>query len=641
MITSDIYSDGTKILDENRKGIYMEKKNETRKIQRSYTLRERFDYWFDNRVSKGSLGFIHFLIVACVVCAVLIAGLIILFGFNEEGEVASVFWDSFATVINAWMPSFEDGSPGYLVMMSIIAILGVLFTSVLIGIVTSAIEEKIDNLKRGNSLVLETDHIVLLGFTPGECTLLNQLILASDGKPGCIVVAEDLEREEMEQSILENLDVPKNFRIVCRTVDITDPASIEKCSVETCRTVIVNPTDDLKTIKAVLAVSALLEEKGVPEIRVNAIVSRNEYRFPPSLVETNNITTLQSNDILAKLIAHSCTQNGLSKTFRELFNFEGSEFFLVSMAGIEGKTFEELMVRMDNATPIGIMREGTISLNPPGECLLLESDKILIFAENPDTAKLLSSQETTLFDQELNIVDDETETDTVIFGHNETLPVILHELPENISHVHLVGQQTSEEEREELENVAAERNLELKYITENIQSETALLKIAKIAEHIVILNNHDLDSDEADMETIFLLLNLRDIRKRYNLSFNITVEMQSERNQKLVGSGDNTDFLVSSSMSSLFLAQLAESPELIGAFREILSNKGNEVYLKNAGLLNLTGKHTIRELRQILLKQRYILLGYLDSQKNSSFNLPLQEELDLISTDSLIVLGEN
>ena len=99
------------------------------------------------------------------------------------------------------MPSFEDGSPGYLILMSITAIAGLLFTSVLIGIITSAIEEKIDNLKRGNSFVLEKDHIVVLGFYPGEYTLINQLILAAGDEPACIVIAEDMEREEMEQNI--------------------------------------------------------------------------------------------------------------------------------------------------------------------------------------------------------------------------------------------------------------------------------------------------------------------------------------------------------------------------------------------------------------------------------------------------------
>ena len=224
--------------------------------QKKFTFKQRFNYWFDNRMSKGSLGLIRVLIAVSVVLAITMAGLIILFGFNEDGEVASVFWDSIATVINAWMPSYEDGSIGYLIIMSITAIAGVLFTSVLIGIITSAIEEKIDNLKRGNSFVLEKDHIVVLGFNPGEYTLLNQLILAAGDDPACIVIAEDMEREEIEQNIAENLDIPKNVRIVCRTVDITDPASIEKCSVETCKTVIVTPTDDLKTIKAILPVIA-------------------------------------------------------------------------------------------------------------------------------------------------------------------------------------------------------------------------------------------------------------------------------------------------------------------------------------------------------------------------------------------------
>ena len=605
-----------------------------------FTLKNRFRYWFDNRMTKGSLGFIRVLIAASVMLAVIIAGLIILFGFSEEGETASVFWDSIATVINAWMPSFEDGSPGYLVLMSVVAIAGVLFTSVLIGIITSAIEEKIDNLKRGNSLVLEKDHIVILGFYPGEYTLLRQLILAAAEKPACVVIAENMDREEMEQNIADNLDVPKNFRIVCRTADITDPASLEKCSVETCKTIIVSPTEDMRTIKAVLAVSALLDEKGVPEISVNAIISKNEYRFPPSIAEANNISTLQTNSILAKMIAHSCTQTGLSETFREVFNFEGSEFYLVNLSGIDGLSFDELMVRTDEATPVGIYRDGKIIINPDPEGILQATDRILVFSEESDSAKLVEAPVENAENIRVRMVNAEDSTDTVIIGHNETLPIILHELSENVTHVYLVGQETTRQEQEILEEVASRRNLTLNYYQGNPHSEKVLLDLAKMAGHIVILNDHDRDVEEADMEAIFMLMNLRDIRKRFNLSFNITVEMQREHNQKLVGRGDHTDFLVSSSMSSLFLAQLAESPELIAVFKEILSNEGNELYLKNVGMLQLSGTYSISSLRHTMLEEGYILLGYLDSEKNSHFNLPLNERITLSDVDELIVLGE-
>ena len=139
---------------------------------------------------------------------------------------------------------------------------------------------------------------------------------------------------------------------------------------------------------------------------------------------------------------------------------------------------------------------------------------------------------------------------------------------------------------------------------------------------------------------LFFLLNLRDIRERYGLRFNISVEMQKERNQKLAGRGDHTDFLVSSSMSSLILAQLAENPELIDVFREILSNEGNELYLKNAGQMRLEGAHTVRELRRLLLQHGYILLGDLDSDKHSRFNRSLDEIITLNEEDCLIVLGE-
>ena len=93
--------------------------------KQGHTLKERFNYWFDNRVSKGgSLGFIRVLIIASILMAVIIAMLIIAFGFQEDGEPAGVFWDSIATLLNAYVPSFGDGSLGYIILMAVSAIAG-------------------------------------------------------------------------------------------------------------------------------------------------------------------------------------------------------------------------------------------------------------------------------------------------------------------------------------------------------------------------------------------------------------------------------------------------------------------------------------------------------------------------------------
>jgi len=613
-------------------------KKDSRTDRKKFSLKERFQYWFDNHMTRGSLGLIRVLIIASVLLAVLMGLVIIICGFSDEGEGGAVIWDSIATVINAWMPSFEDGSPGYLVVMSVTAIAGVLFTSVLIGIITSAIEEKIDSLKRGNSQVLEQDHTVVLGFHPGEYSLLQQLILAAADEEACVVVAEDMDRQEMEDDIFENLDVPKNVRFVCRTADITDPASLEKCSLETCRAVIVSPTDDITTVKAVLAASSLLEEKGVPEIGVSAIVTGDEFRFPPSLARANNISALQTDTVLAKMIAHSCTQTGLSQTFREIFNFEGSEFYLTGIAGTAGLSFEEMAVRLAGAVPVGISRGGKIRIAPPADFMLQEGDKILVFAEQEHSARLETSAPPAGGVPAVNA--EEAPTDAVIIGRNEMLPLVLQELPENVTRVILAVPESGEEDTEKLKEAAAARGLQAEFCFDDPREEDVLLGLARSAGHIVILNDHEKDPEAADMEAAFLLLALRDIRDRFGLSFNITVEMQRERNQKLVGRGDQTDFLVSSSMSSLIVAQLAENPEMIDVFREILSNEGNEIFLKNAGLLGLAGTYTVRDLRRIMLRQGYVLMGLLDAERQSFFDLPLDKELALGDGDCLIVLGE-
>ena len=605
---------------------------------RAASWKERFSYWFDNRIARGSLGLIRFLIVVSIVLAVVIAGLIILFGFHEDEPAAAVFWDSIATLLNAWMPYSGDGSLGYIILMAVCAIAGVLFTSVLIGIITSAIEEKIIEMRRGNSQVLESGHTVILGFYPGEYTLLRQLVLAAAGKDACVVVADDMEREEMEQSIEENVECPRNFRIVCRSADITDPAALERCALASCRTVIVHPTDDARTIKTLLAVSALKRDCPEADFRILSLLSGSEFNFPAALAEQYRITALREHDALAKMIAHSCTQMGLSETFRELFNFDGSEWYVLPLPGAAGLSFGELTVRLDGAVPVGIYGTEGMRLNPSAETLIRPEDRLLVFSEDRDSIRITDGDANAAHTAAAAAED--ADTSALILGYNDSLPVILREMPENVRRVLLAGRQGSDEERERLVTLAAQRGLAVEFSSAELTEEGALEALAKNAEHVVILNDHEKEEEEADMEAIYLLLNLRDIRARLGARYNITTEMRRERNQDLVEDSDRTDFVVASSMSSMILAQLSESPELQGAFREILSNVGNEIFLKKASRLGIQGRFPVRSLRKMALEEGYVLLGVMDAERKSFFNPPLDKEVEADEETILIVLGE-
>ncbi|MCR5682272.1 MAG: hypothetical protein K6G29_07475, partial [Clostridiales bacterium] len=571
------------------------------------SFKKKLLYWFDNRISGGSMGLIRLLAVLSLFIVLLIALVIFLFHLNGEDGFLAAFWDSAATVINAWMPSFEDGGIGYLILMSLSAIAGLFITSVLIGIISSGIEEKITSLKRGSSAVVEEDHIVVLGFYPGEYTLIQQLVLAAAEEPCCIVVADDIEQEEMQQYIADNIEKPKNVRIICRTVDIFDPKALERCALSACRSVIISPTDDYRTTKALLAVSAVIGPENA-NVRVGAVVTKAEYRFPPSIAAKHNVTTLQTSEVVAKIIAHSCTQCGLSVTFREVFNFEGCELYSVDLPAA-GLTFGELMLRVDCAVPVGICGERGIRINPPENTVIGEGERILVFAEEDDTAKFVEAAEVRDFTLDPGHRAEKRQEKVTVIGGLESLGTILYELPDNVSEVTI--NTVREPDRDAVSAAVARRKnpFPVHFSHANLLRDDALSRLARESEHIVILSDYDKEDDEADMDTIFLLLNLRDIRTRLGLSFSITAEMRKEHNQHLVVTDDNTDFVVSSNMSSLFLAQLAESPELIDAFRELLSNRGSELYLLEAGEMQCAGKKTTAEIRKIALAQRMIVIG--------------------------------
>ena len=603
------------------------------------TLRQRFSYWFDNQMSKGMRSLVKLLVICTLTVGIIVALLLFFLQLTNEDTFGGVLWKSLYTVLRSSFPSFHDGNGLSLFLMTFSAICGMLVTSVLIGIVSTAIRDKINNLRRGNSQVLEEGHIVVLGFYPGEYTLLKQLVLAAAEQPTCIVVAENMPRDKMEEYINSNVKVPKNVRIICRTADIFDPVTLDKCSLSTCRSVIISPTSDERTTKALLAVSAIIGSKEGGTANVGAIISREDYKFPPSLAERHNVTTLQTNDTLARIIAHSCTQPGLSETFEEVFNFEGNEMYCIKMPEAVGMTFAQLTYSMNGGVPVGFMRGGSVIMDPDPDEVFAEGDDLVVFAEENDTSALVPMPE--LHDVVLRPVDPNAESKAgkvVILGYNETVSTILHELPEDVNDVLIAGRCDKEAVRD---SMADRPDMAINFFDGDYTKNNILFALAKMAAHIVVLSDHSIDEEKADTKNIFLLLNLRDFKVRYGLKYNITMEMRREHNQRLVVSDDNTDYVVSSNMSALFLAQLAESPELTEVFREILSNEGCEFYLKPAGSLQCEGEHSTAQIRKIALAQGYTVLGYMKKDSfRCTFNPPISEIVTLDEDDSLVVLGE-
>ena len=85
----------------------------------------------------------------------------------------------------------------------IAAIIGLFFTSILIGIITTGIETKLQTLRNGNAEVLVNDHTVILGWNDTTFAILAEIMESNlNRKMRTVVVLDDAcEKAEMDDQV--------------------------------------------------------------------------------------------------------------------------------------------------------------------------------------------------------------------------------------------------------------------------------------------------------------------------------------------------------------------------------------------------------------------------------------------------------
>ena len=130
------------------------------------SLKERLQYRFDNYMSHGSRNLITLLVI-CSAVLVFFAVCLMTAVMREPGSFLSNLWNGYVTLINAWMPEYDPGDPphmAYLFFMAVIAIIGILFTSILIGIIT---RQNKTLYPTGDDCIMPGDNIVVVTTRQG------------------------------------------------------------------------------------------------------------------------------------------------------------------------------------------------------------------------------------------------------------------------------------------------------------------------------------------------------------------------------------------------------------------------------------------------------------------------------------------
>ncbi len=562
------------------------------------TWHEKLRYRFDNFMSKGTTALIGGLGLLSVALIFVMAAIISISGVRPAGSGESIpFWEA------AWqslMRTLDAGTMGgdegwsFRFVMFVVTLGGVFIISTLIGVLTSGIENKMEDLRKGRSRVIETGHTVILGWSSQVFTIVSELIIANENQQdSCIVILGNKDKVEMEDEIRSAIGDAGRTRIVCRTGNPIDVKDLELVSLQTARSVIVLSADqsdpDAQTIKTILAITNNPKRRAEP-YHIVAEIKDPKNTQVAKMVGKDDVEIVLTGDLISRIIAQTCRQSGLSVVYTELLDYRGDEIYFKEEPDLVGKTFQETLSAYRDSAVLGLEQQGVgVRLNPPMDTRLQAGDRIIAISADDDTIILDQSGEAEIQTEAIISTQPEKPTPerTLILGWNWRVPSIINELDHYVapgSEILLVA----DYEKGETEIAWKCPDLAHQKITYQ-QADTTDRRVLEAIrpanyDHVIVLSYSDSkEVQEADACTLMTLLHLRDIAEKENKRIPIVSEMLDLQNRALAEVTQADDFIVSDVLISLIMTQVSENKALNAVFTDIFDPEGSELYLKPAG----------------------------------------------------------
>ena len=562
------------------------------------TFRERFRYWFDNRFSGGPLVIIGWLALATAILVFLATLLVIIIhGIPEGQQIWQVFWNIMSQALT---PNPVDaGNPWqYLIVMLVVTLGSLFMVSILIGTLTSGIEAKVDDLRKGRSRVIESGHTLILGWSAQIFTILSELMIANENQKNArIVILADRDKVEMEDEIHTRIETRGSTRIICRSGDPIDLSDLEIGSPHTTKSIIILPPEggdpDTTIIKTILALTNNANRREGPYHIVTQIRDPKNIDLVKMISQRDQVQAVLTGDLIARVTAQTSRQGGLSTVYTELLNFDGDEIYFTREPSLVGKTYGEALMAYETSAVMG-MQKGTndASLNPPMDTLIEAGDRIFALTEDDDTL-LVSGLASVPVDEAAICLSDKISIPKpekcLILGWNRFADTILCELNNYVpkgSQALVVADPTVSAGAGEAEHIIKQECSHLSNQKVSFQrgdtTDRRLLESIHAADfdHVIVLSYAGLDVQDADARTLVTLLHLRDIAERDETPFSIVSEMLDLRNRELAEVTKVDDFIVSDHLVSLMMSQLSENADLYAVFTDIFDPEGSEIYMK-------------------------------------------------------------
>jgi len=584
-------------------------------------------YRSDNALSRGIGIVLLWVGLLLLVAIVTISFIIWITRSGPNDQETDLFEAVWITLTRSLDPGTFGADVGFRFRSAtlVVTLIGLLVLATLIGLVSNAIDRKIDDLRRGRSLVLEHGHTLILGRSQKLSILIKEIVEANlSVRKHSIVVLTSEDKVELEEWIRREVEDLGTCRIVVRRGDTSSLHDLAQVSPLRAKSIIILAPDsswaDAEVVKTSLAV--LQVRQGQEEIPVIIEVANEHTASALSQALPKSFAPVITNDVISKVAAHTSRMSGLGAVYQDLMGFQGNEFYFTEVPGsLIGADFASAANCVTEGILVGVKdKSGTISLSPPiGQVinasdtliLLAEDDSQISFKEAPGGLRTQPSSEP--------LLEEIQREQLLVLGWNNTAPWVLREIDRRVapgsklvimSHP-LVADNANEFLLEGLLN--QESSL-------TIGDTTSFPEIYRILEssdfdHVLVLGSMRFHTAvESDASVLLTLMHVRNALDALDVGPdrmpNVVAELNQEDSVDLASVARPDDFIVSQRLVSLLIAQLSENPQLKELFDGLLDPFGTDIVLRPAVEVLEPGTYTMNEISMRAQQRGVVALGW-------------------------------
>ncbi len=502
------------------------------------------------------------------------------------------FWHSYTYLVDPGTHVAVQGW-GHRTVGVLVTLSGLLFFALLVGLVSDGLGERMDELRRGRSRVLEDGHVLVLGWSDKVLPLVRELAVANASEGGgVIVVLSARGKDAMETDLSDGVPKLHGSRVVCRSGNPTHVADLKKVAAGQARAVVVLSGDlepdaaDAHAVRVTLAVC-----RGLDTLSGHVVVEVQDVdnRHLVELAGGNAVEAMVPHDLIGRLMIQCARQPGLAQVYAALLGFDGQEFYLCDRPDLVGRAHGDLRRAIRDGIVCGIRdADGTLHLNPPDDQRLGPGGQLVVLAEDDDTYRFEATRAVDPGDLPSRSAPTPRRERVLFCGWRRDVGDMIRELDAYVapgSELVVLAAVSAEDRRAALASRGVTiENLELEHVVgqPTLRRDLASVGVETFDSVLILASERwEQSGEDSDSRSLVALLLVRAMQEQRGCHNSVLIsEICDPRTKRLVSVARASDYVVSDELVSMALSHVAERRELRAIWDDLFDADGVELYLR-------------------------------------------------------------